>query len=305
MDGVLPLRKPAGMTSHDAVAKVRKILGIRRIGHTGTLDPDVTGVLPLCIGKATRAVEWLQELPKEYEAVMRIGMATDTGDLGGQVTERIERARVTEEEVERTLERFRGIITQVPPMYSAVRVGGKRLYELAREGLEVERKARQVTIHELEALRMNLELPHPEVGLRVLCSKGTYIRTLCEDIGRALGYPAVMSGLVRTSSGGIRLEECLELDEIESLHKAGKLADRLIPVDRALGHFPSCVVSGKHLRKALSGAALSLEDTVNLPEERRHGNETRFRIYLENGMFVGVYSLDKTRRLLKPVKVFA
>lgn len=305
MDGVLPLRKPAGMTSHDAVAKVRKIVGIRRIGHTGTLDPDVTGVLPLCIGKATRAVEWLQELPKEYEAVMRIGMATDTGDLGGQVTERVERACVTKEEVERALERFRGVITQIPPMYSAVRVDGKRLYELAREGVEVERKPRQVTIHELEARRMNLELPHPEVGLRVLCSKGTYIRTLCEDIGRALGYPAVMSGLVRTSSGGIRLEHCLDLDEIESLHNAGKLADRLIPVDRTLGHFPSCVVSGKHLRKAMNGAALSLDDTVHPPEDRRHGNETRFRIYLENGTFIGVYSLDKSRRLLKPVKVFA
>ena len=204
LEGILPVWKPAGFTSHDVVAKVRGILSIKRIGHTGTLDPQVTGVLPLCIGRATRMVEYIQELPKEYEAVLRIGLSTDTEDMTGTVLEEVSHVSLEEDQVREVLESFIGEIEQIPPMFSAVKIDGKRLYELAREGKEVERKSRKATIFELEILELNLDQKHPEIRFRAMCSKGTYIRTLCVDIGKALGYPAVMVSLIRTSTGNIR-----------------------------------------------------------------------------------------------------
>lgn len=202
-EGVLPVYKPAGFTSHDVVAKMRGILKMKRIGHTGTLDPQVTGVLPLCLGRATRVVEYLQELPKEYEATLRLGIATDTEDITGEIIDRADLVEVTPEEVEQVLGQFVGKIAQVPPMYSAVKVDGKRLYELARQGKTVERKSREVTIHELELKKLTSKDGYPEISFRVLCSKGTYIRTLCVDIGKELGYPSTMVELTRTMSAGI------------------------------------------------------------------------------------------------------
>lgn len=189
LTGVLAVFKPAGYTSHDVVAKARRILGMKRIGHTGTLDPQVTGVLPLCLGRATRVVEYIQELPKEYVATLRLGMASDTEDLTGTITETVDEVKVTEEEVLAVLNSFKGVISQVPPMYSAVKVEGKRLYELAREGKTVERKSRDVEIYEIEMTDMVYSGNYPDITFRVLCSKGTYIRTLCVDIGRALECP--------------------------------------------------------------------------------------------------------------------
>lgn len=211
LEGILPVWKPAGFTSHDVVAKARGILGIKRIGHTGTLDPQVTGVLPLCIGRATRMVEYIQDLPKEYEAFLRIGLSTDTEDMTGTVLEEVSQVTLDEMKVREVLHSFVGEIEQVPPMFSAVKIDGKRLYELAREGKEVERKSRKVTIHKLEILHMDLHQKHPEIQFRVSCSKGTYIRTLCVDIGKALGYPAVMKSLIRTSTGSIRQRTVLNV----------------------------------------------------------------------------------------------
>ncbi|UUZ85968.1 tRNA pseudouridine(55) synthase TruB [Paenibacillus sp. P26] len=227
LEGILPIWKPKGFTSHDVVAKVRRILKIKRIGHTGTLDPQVTGVLPLCIGRATRLVEYIQDLPKAYEAELILGFSTDTEDLGGTVTERQERVKelLTADRVEAALAGFTGVIEQVPPMYSAVKVDGKRLYELAREGTVIERKARKVTIYAIELLQSDWSSDYPRVRFRVQCSKGTYIRTLCVDIGRSLGVPAVMGELVRISTGNIGPESCLTLEQVEELQRAGTLGN--------------------------------------------------------------------------------
>lgn len=298
-EGVLPLYKPADWTSHDAVAKARKIIGIKRIGHTGTLDPQVSGVLPLCIGRATRVVEYLQDLPKEYEAELTVGFATDTEDLSGEVTEQVEQVRLSAEEVEKTLARFVGTIRQTPPMYSAVRVGGRRLYELAREGKEVERKPRTVHIYRLDLIDMDLDREQPTVRFRTLCSKGTYIRTLCVDIGKALGYPAVMSALRRTAAGPFALEHCVTLEELERLAAAGRLAEAIVPVDRALAQFPAVTVSDRDARKAANG--------MKLPLPERSAGEApapleRVRLYAASGVFVGVFRVSGDA--LVPEKIF-
>lgn len=251
LEGVLAVYKPAGFTSHDVVAKTRRLLGMKRIGHAGTLDPQVTGVLPLCLGRATRIVEYIQELPKEYIATLRLGMSSDTEDLTGTVTETADDIRVTEEEVKRTLESFRRIISQTPPMYSAVKVGGKRLYELAREGKTVERKSRQVEIYEIEMSDMVWNGRFPDITFRVLCSKGTYIRTLCVDIGRALGLPGVMVKLERTMSAGIRADRCLSLEEIGERRANGTLQEYLIPADEAIRHLPAHKVADEKKTAAL------------------------------------------------------
>ncbi|AEI44292.1 tRNA pseudouridine(55) synthase TruB [Paenibacillus mucilaginosus] len=303
LEGILPVWKPAGFTSHDVVAKVRRILKIKRIGHTGTLDPQVTGVLPLCIGRATRLVEYIQELPKEYEATLRLGIATDTEDLSGSVlrTEDGLSLKLTPEEVTEAIHRFTGEIEQVPPMYSAVKVDGKRLYDLARQGVEVERKARRVTIHKIEVLSTDWTGDYPEVRFRVLCSKGTYIRTLCVDIGAAIGVPAVMAELVRTSTGQIRAESCLTLEQIEELQREGLLQQRLVPMERALSHLPEVLLNEVQTQKALQGQKIRV-----LPSAVSHltGGETA-AVFSPTRELIGIYEWDPVQGLLIPNKIFS
>lgn len=301
-EGVLPVHKPAGFTSHDVVAKLRRVLGMKRIGHTGTLDPQVTGVLPLCLGRATRFVEYIQQLPKEYEAELCIGYSTDTEDWTGETAERLPpgQVRLTEADVRRTLESFTGTIQQVPPMYSAVKVGGKKLYELARAGKEVERKARAVDIYEMETLRLDLQADYPKIRFRVLCSKGTYIRTLCVDIGRKLGYPAVMTNLVRTRTGPIALEQCLSLERIEELHREGRLSGHVVPADQIAIHLPAHAVSEKEALLAVQGRPISLPKS-GFAADKPH----LVRIYDPQQTFVGLFRFDPERDLLRPEKVFA
>ncbi len=300
MEGILPILKPAGMTSHDVVAKARRILKQKRIGHTGTLDPQVTGVLPLCIGRATRMVEYIQELPKEYVAELTIGYRTDTEDATGEVLERVQDVSVNESQIQAVLNSFIGTIEQVPPMYSAVKIQGKRLYELAREGKEVERKAREVTIYELEALEINLGLSYPTLKLRVLCSKGTYIRTLCSDIGKALGYPAVMSSLVRTKTGPLRMDQCFTLEQVAQLMEEGRMHEVLIPSDQGVKHLSEAYVAEPQARKALLGQKLKLSEldigTIQ--------DEAMIRLYAENGQFLGLFQLKLGLSQVHPVKVF-
>lgn len=299
-EGILPVLKPAGFTSHDVVAKVRGILKMKRIGHTGTLDPQVTGVLPLCLGRATRMVEYLQELPKEYEATLVLGLATDTEDMTGEVTQRMEGVGVTREQVLQTLSRFVGTISQVPPMYSAIKQDGKRLYELAREGVTVERQAREVVIHELELTDFKPEGPYPQISFRVLCSKGTYIRTLCVDIGKALGVPAAMSVLKRTVSAGIPDSRCLSFEDIARLQGEGKLESVLIPADEAISHLPSSQVAAEKVKAALQGQRLSPTAVRPLPEA-----EVPFRLYGPDQLFLGIYEREKETGAIAPIKVFA
>lgn len=302
-EGVLPVLKPAGFTSHDVVAKMRRILGMKRIGHTGTLDPQVTGVLPLCLGRTTRFVEYIQELPKAYEAELTIGYATDTEDWTGEIVEQTPPGQiaVTEEKVAEAFALFRGTIEQVPPMYSAVKVGGKKLYELAREGKTVERKSRQVDIYELEATSIVITEHFPRIGFRVVCSKGTYIRTLCVDIGKALGYPAVMTRLVRTRTGTVELARCMTLEEIERLHRSGELADRLIRADQLVTQFPVIELNETEAAHASQGKLIRFA-----PRHGQWPDETKLvRAYGPTGDFIGLFRPDGDSGGWRPEKIFA
>lgn len=299
IEGVLAIWKPAGFTSHDVVAKARRILRERRIGHTGTLDPAVTGVLPLCIGRATRFVEYLQERPKTYEATLRFGMATDTEDLTGNVVEEADASFLTEEAIADAARSFVGDIDQVPPMVSAVKMNGKRLYELAREGVVVERPSRRVTIYELNVLRVSTEGPYPTVTFNVTCSKGTYIRTLCVDIGKKLGVPAVMAELVRTESAGLGREHCVTLEELQELKDRGHLGEKLLAADELLADIPRAVVGEPEATHALQGKAIGVGRLQPCPDR-----EGLWRLYRSDGVFLGLFEADESLRAIRPVKVF-
>ncbi|WP_341282513.1 tRNA pseudouridine(55) synthase TruB [Paenibacillus sp. FSL H8-0537] len=299
MDGIIAVWKPAGWTSHDVVAKVRRLLKMKRIGHTGTLDPMVTGVLPLCLGRATRVVEYVQERPKAYEAVIQLGIATDTEDLTGSVTQEQTGVQVTREDIIRVLRGFVGVIEQVPPMFSAVKVDGKRLYELAREGKTVERKARQVTIHQIELLDLELDLEFPRFSFSVVCSKGTYIRTLCVDIGQALGVPAAMAELTRTMSGGFTKEQCVSLEQIEALGTEG-IGPFILPAELGIQHLPRATVDAHSASLALKGQKLPLR---LLAEELE--TDQPIRLFDENELFIGIFEADYALSVLTPIKVFS
>jgi tRNA pseudouridine55 synthase len=229
MDALVNLYKPAGMTSREAVDAVRRILGVRRAGHTGTLDPGAEGVLLICLGKATRLNEFLQWLPKTYRATMVLGVQTNTQDGEGEVIATTDASSITRERVEAVFPQFTGEIEQIPPMHSAIHHEGRRLYDLAREGKVVARQARKVFVHRLQLLNF-LSGEHPEAEIEVECSTGTYIRTLCADIGNALGVGGHMKSLVRTAIGAFRAENAVTLQQLET----EKAADCLIPMARAI-----------------------------------------------------------------------
>ena len=232
-NGILVIDKPADWTSHDVVGKVRRLLQERRVGHAGTLDPMATGVLPVFVGRATRAVEFAMEGEKEYVAGLRLGVVTDTQDITGTVLE--ERPLFDmHQAVDQVLERFRGELLQVPPMYSALKVKGQKLYELARKGVEVERPPRRVTIHSLKILE---QLNNGDYILKVRCSKGTYVRTLCHDMGQALGCGAAMSSLRRTEAAGFTIHQAVTMEEAEE-----RGAALLLPVDRFFAACPSFTI---------------------------------------------------------------
>ncbi|WP_019425033.1 tRNA pseudouridine(55) synthase TruB [Paenibacillus sp. OSY-SE] len=297
--GVLPVWKPTDWTSHDVVAKVRRLIWEKRIGHTGTLDPQVVGVLPLCIGKATRLVEYLQEMPKEYEATLRCGVSTNTEDMSGEVIERSDASHLTEEMVRDAILAFVGNIEQVPPMFSAVKVNGKRLYELAREGKSVERTPRQVTIYNIELQEMQLGQAEPEIRFRVLCSKGTYIRTLCVDIGRKLGVPATMSNLKRTISANFTEDQCVTFEQIEQAIAEDSFTSMLVPVDEAISFMPKTCVMERYTTYATQGRGIPVHALSPQPL-----TNTIVRLYDEQGTFFGIFHVPEGQSELRPVKVF-
>lgn len=302
MEGILAIWKEEGWTSHDVVAKTRGILKVKRIGHAGTLDPMVTGVLPLCIGRSTRVVEYLQERPKAYEATITLGIATDTEDITGDVIERADASHISIEQVKEALQSFLGDIMQVPPMFSAVKINGQRLYDLAREGKTVERQARPVTIHTINLIEAQLQNEQPTFRFHVECSKGTYIRTLCVDIGKVLGVPATMSSLVRTMSGGITKEQCLSLEQVKQLMEEQQLANYLLPAEVAINHLPKLIVKTNKIRFALQGQKLYWSDCSG--HEHLLVDEI-VRIYDEEHNFVGIFKLDQKNKLIVPIKVFS
>jgi len=263
MNGILPLLKPAGWTSHDCVMKVRKIFKTKKVGHTGTLDPSVTGVLPIAIGTATKVVQYLQDEGKTYEAVVTVGIATTTEDQDGEMIEsKPIKKPIKREEIISAIKQLTGKITQIPPMYSAVKVNGKRLYEYAREGKTVERPSREVIIYELELLDDKTEYIGETISfpIRVKCSKGTYIRTLAVSIGEILGYPAHMSKLIRTSACGISIEHCLTLEEIEQKVNKGQGENLLLPIEIPLRSLPKYEIHDKLADRVRNGVVLPLPE---------------------------------------------
>ena len=257
-DGVFNVRKERGWTSHDVVAKLRGLLRQPKLGHAGTLDPDATGVLPVLAGKATRIAEYLLAWDKEYRAVLRLGETTDTQDAAGQMLESRSTAQLTEAMIRDVLPRFQGALRQTPPMYSAVKVGGRPLYKAARAGQTVEREAREVVVHELVCERIEGR----DVWLRVVCAKGTYVRTLCADIGEALGVGGHLLTLERTRVGPLYAEAAAGLEEIDARLRRGESAGQVLTLDEALGHLPAIAVSPQAADKVRHGMPLGLSDLL-------------------------------------------
>ncbi len=295
--GMINVYKEKGFTSHDVVAKLRGICKQKKIGHTGTLDPDAVGVLPVCLGCATRLCDMLTDKDKEYVAVLRLGITTDTQDATGKVLAEKE-VSVSEEEVRAVIASFEGEQLQIPPMYSALKVNGKKLYELAREGKEIERKARPIVIHEIEILSENM----PEFTIRVKCSKGTYIRTICHDIGQKLSCGGVMVSLKRTKVGNFGIEDAYTLSQIEDMAKEGKLCEILLPVEKVFEKLPEIRVKETAMKALLNGNQLKKEEILMLSDEALKAEEVR--VYGADGRFYGVYGYQEGRKLFCPIKMF-
>jgi len=272
LSGVLIIDKPSEWTSHDVVAKLRGVLRQRRIGHGGTLDPMATGVLPVFVGRATRAAEFCGNADKEYVAGIKFGIVTDTQDITGNVLE--EKAVAVEvSDLAELLPQFRGRLEQIPPMYSAVKQGGKKLYELARKGIEVERKPRDIFVSELELIPAEMG---DDPTLRIVCSKGTYVRTLCHDIGAALGCGAALSSLRRTRAGVYSADQSYTLDEVTAAASSGSLQNLFLPVDSIFSDFPAITLSEADVRKVKNGVRIKVSNCES----------GRYRVYALGGEFL-------------------
>lgn len=304
-NGILNINKPEGWTSQDVVAKLRGRLHIRRVGHTGTLDPMATGVLPVCFGKATRIIEYYDDDFKTYEAEMKLGMVTDTLDSTGTVLE-TKPVDVSEEDVIQAIDSFRGWITQIPPKYSALKVNGKPLYKYAREGVEVEIKSRKIYVEDIQPVEVNLR--ENRILFRVTCSKGTYIRTICDDIGKKLGCGGTMTALQRTQSGCFRVEEARTLPEILEMTDE-ELERCVIPMDKTLVHLGRIELksmesvpfyyNGREIDTGYVNVLASPAVPEAMQEESRLGD--KYRVYDPEGKFLGISSLRENT--LYPEKV--
>ena len=296
INGILNVYKEAGFTSHDVVAKLRGICRQKKIGHTGTLDPEAVGVLPVCLGSGTKLCDMLTDKSKEYEAVLLLGQVTDTQDVTGTVLEEHE-VTVDEEQAVEAIRSFVGAYEQIPPMYSALKVNGKRLYELARAGKEVERKGRPVEIHSIEILSVSL----PEITFRVACSKGTYIRTLCHDIEQKLDCGGTMKSLKRTRVGIFTIDGALKLSQLEELAAQGLLEEKVIPVKAMFTELPALTVKDAFARLIENGNAFypgQAEESVRTPD----GGQVR--VYDRKGRFYGIYAFSEEKERYQPVKMF-
>lgn len=290
MDGILNLYKPSGMTSHDVVRRIRRITGTRRVGHAGTLDPMATGVLPVLVGSACAAQDYLTAHDKSYIAGVRFGVVTDTGDMTGEVM-KVSEILPSEEEVKSTVSRFVGTLEQTPPMYSAVKVGGKKLYELAREGKTVERKSRAVTVYRADILE---KVSERDYCMRFDVSKGTYIRTLAEDIGNALGCGAALYSLERTRCGAFDISDAVTLETLTERHGSGGatlVASLLTPVETAFSDLPEVRLSPFYARLCKNGSEIYL-DRANIPESVFECGDI-CRLYDDAGVFFAIGKLDR------------
>ena len=299
MNGVINIYKEKGCTSFSAAARLRKITGERKTGHTGTLDPDACGVLPVCLGKATKLVGLLADTDKEYRTQMIFGTATDTLDISGTVLKKMDLAEAvrrleSKEKIIDAIKSFEGDIYQLPPMYSAVKVGGVKLVDAARKGQEIERKPRPVTIYGIPDIEIADDLL--SAAFTVNCSKGTYIRTLCADIGGRLGVPACMKELERTRACGFSLEGSHTLSEVEEYKEAGRLGELIIPADSLLTEYAALTVGKEAVKRLVFGNFMYFEDFI--PDQKLKIPGT-YRIYDENGMFYGLYKYNEGERFYR------
>ena len=299
MKGVLIVDKPAGFTSFDVIAKLRKTLQMKRIGHGGTLDPEATGVLVVFIGEATRLCDYFPDSDKTYEAEMTLGIATDTEDIWGQVTETLS-VNVSEEQVQDVLESFCGPYLQTPPMVSAKKVDGKKLYEYARQGIEIRRKPEEHMIYDLSVLEMDL----PRVRFRVSVSKGTYIRTLCTDAGKKLGLPACMSALRRTVQGRFSIEDARTLEEICACAAEGRIKELILPVER-LFECPEVRVTETGEKRLFNGNPLKKEEIIKTEDGCPENEiEDLIKVFDRTHTLRGIYRFDAGKDLYVPEKMF-
>lgn len=299
MNGILPLWKEQGMTSHDCVFQLRKIVKTKKVGHTGTLDPNVEGVLPICIGQSTKVAEYITDTGKEYVATISIGTATETEDRDGAVVAADQSMKtISRQEIEHACQQLTGQIEQIPPMYSAVKVNGKRLYEYARKGIEVERPKRIVTIEsiELESPETQFKGMDIQFDIRVACGKGTYIRTLAVQLGELLGYPAHMAALVRTRSGSFQQSDCLTIEQVRAHMEQGDLDNYLKPLEHALDDFPFIEVDVSEQDRILNGQVL--------PAHPRLHGASRI-VFTIDEKAVAVYQRHPEKKgMMKPEKMF-
>jgi len=296
MNGILPLWKPKGLTSHDCVMKVRHLFHVKKVGHTGTLDPEVEGVLPICIGEATKVVQYLTPLKKTYIATIQLGIATDTEDAHGKVIEKKEIMQTPSvQTIDDVLQSFKGNITQIPPMYSAVKVKGKKLYEYARANEQIERPKRNVSIYDI--YRMSpLTNNDTSFQIKVVCSQGTYIRTLCVDIGKELGYPAHMSHLVRIGASSFTAKDTVKLPDIEQYKKKGKLKELLIPMADGLKHMDRLYVNQETKQRISHGQKL------RKPTKQLHSDPF---LVMYREQLLAIYQIHpENSNVIKPVRVF-
>ena len=298
--GVVNIYKEKGFTSHDVVAKLRGIVKQKKIGHTGTLDPDAEGGLPVCFGKATKLCDMLTDKDKTYETVLLLGKTTDTQDISGEVLKEGNTQQITEEMLRDAILSFVGEYAQIPPMYSALKVNGKKLYELAREGKEVERKARPVTIYHIQIK----EIQMPRVRMEVRCSKGTYIRTLCHDIGETLGCGGCMEELLRTQVERFEIKDSICLSEVEELWNTGELMAKVVPIDEMFSNYQKLVLTPEGEGAVCCGNNFRKKDISNNTEGLSWEDGERVRVYGTKDNFIAVYEYQKELHGFKIVKMF-
>ena len=298
LDGILNINKEKGFTSHDVVAVVRKILHMKKVGHTGTLDPDAQGVLPICVGRGTKLSDIIMDGQKSYRTILYLGKTTTTEDASGEVIE--EKPVVFDEDkIRQVISSFIGEIEQIPPMYSAIKINGKKLYELAREGKEIERKSRKITIFDIHICNF---LPPNRVEIEVDCSKGTYIRTLCADIGRDLGCGGHMEELLRTATGGFLLENAITLGELKTLAEKEELTSVLATLEDALKKFPCIIIAEESTKLLYNGGAIKEDYFIQAPEILEEGQIVQ-AFDFENNL-IGLYRITEDEGFfIKPFKM--
>ncbi|WP_436868445.1 tRNA pseudouridine(55) synthase TruB [Mammaliicoccus sciuri] len=302
MDGILAIHKEVGMTSHDVVFKLRKILKTKKVGHTGTLDPEVSGVLPICVGKATRVSDYVMESGKSYRAEVTIGVSTTTEDQTGEIVDQkcVDQNLWDKDEIIATLKQLEGDIEQIPPMYSAVKVNGKKLYEYARQNIEIERPVRRVHINSINLISdIIYENDICKFEIEVECGKGTYIRTLATQIGALLNYPAHMSHLIRLKSGGFTLNQAIKLDDLREIVEQDKLQDVILPLEYGLNGLTKITVHDKNIVTRIQNGQ---KIEKSLIDESKHDGE--FVVWYEDKAIAIMDTYDKNETLYKPKKVF-